>query len=185
MNPQKIAEKNVRWSQSKKSGASGYTENTPPKTRLSYPPKGGVKARGALLFRCGFPVSPSRYAGVSEREPAKNCRKRFRCCFRCRWRDFRPYTLFKGTELQLLPITALADTRAYDAERQGPRRFLRTAGLGCCAVLCCAVLTGWLYPTHCARVYAAPAGAQPMAPAQPHNPRVVGSCDSQLVVLWF
>ena len=148
MNPQKIAEKNVRWSQSKKSGASGYTENTPPKTRLSYPPKGGVKARGALLFRCGFPVSPSRYAGVSEREPAKNCRKRFRCCFRCRWRDFRPYTLFKGTELQLLPITALADTRAYDAERQGPRRFLRTAGLGCCAVLCCA---HWLVVSHTLR----------------------------------
>jgi hypothetical protein len=43
----------------------------------------------------------------------------------------------------------------------------------------------WLYPAWGARAYAHPMRGTPMSPAQAHKPRVVGSCDSQLVVLRF
>ena len=114
-----------------------------PKTRLPTPSKDGGKARGAGLFGGAFLGAHSRMPGAGGSESARNCREAFRCCFRCRWRAVGSYTLFKGPDAQLLPISALTETRACDAERQGPRRFAWGAAAGAGAVVLVPALWCW------------------------------------------
>ena len=154
--------KAFRWAHIKKSWASGYTENTHRKPVFLTPLKGGVKTRDAGLFRCAFPVPPSRYAGAGAGEVCKKLQRGFSVLFRCagagliyahfslreisktadRGGAGHPWARFpccaltpllwavNDTEVQLLPIAALSGTRARDAGRQGPRRFLPAAGAG-------------------------------------------------------
>ena len=147
--------------------------------------------------------------GAGGSESARNCRE----AFRCGWWDFGSYTLFKGPDAQLLPISALTETRACDAERQGPRRFawgaaagavavgLTTvlplalgAGLGCWVLVLVPALWcwRWCWPwvlvvsrTRRKGICRACGCAAYGTRADSQTTGCVGSCDSQLVVLKF
>ena len=191
--------KAFRWAHIKKSWASGAPK-TPTENPAQPPLLRGGCAGGALLFRCGFPVCPHVCRGRVEVN-LQRITDRASVLFSVRVVGLWFIHTFQRPRI---PITAdycphmLPHVR-FPCQEPHP---LRAGGACVCWVLplalgagCwvlgagCWVLGagagGWLYPTHCVRAYAAPAGALHMSPAQAHKPRVVGSCDSQLVVLRF
>ena len=129
----------------KKVGHRG-TPKTPTENPARPPSLGRGWAGDAVLFRCAFPVPPSRMPGLVLVKSARNCRKAFRCCFRCRWRAFGPYTFFKDPESQILPITALTCSRACGLRARSLRRHVCKCRACGAKLLCCLKphrATGW------------------------------------------